>query len=203
MFLLGVISTVKSILFNFSCHLQLEENSPPQSPVSQPAATTPEPPYAGCVKLNYAAVISDGDAALGMGFVGRRDDNGKMLGWKQIKVSSYSMDPVEVEASALRDALCFAIDRGWWNVVLESGNQELVEKLNKADADSPSDGLVIHDIKFIVPQLDSCRLLYAPSSCDTVALNLAKSAKRCVDDYDTLPDLEMNQGVEDEIMTVE
>ncbi|KAK6163630.1 hypothetical protein DH2020_000494 [Rehmannia glutinosa] len=76
-----------------------------------------QPPAINSVKINFDASVSPSKNCGGLGVIAR-DHIGSSLGWKRIRIHG-RLHPTTAEAMAAREAVLFAKEKGWRNVVVE------------------------------------------------------------------------------------
>ncbi|KAK6139702.1 hypothetical protein DH2020_026556 [Rehmannia glutinosa] len=86
-------------------------------PLQQPGEQEWQPPPIDTVKINFDASFSTATSSWGLGFIAR-DHNGLSLGWRHKEIHGI-FHPTTAEAMAAREAVYFANEKGWRNVVVE------------------------------------------------------------------------------------
>ncbi|KAK4401671.1 putative mitochondrial protein [Sesamum angolense] len=100
---------------------------------------------------------------------------GGCVGWLSLRLAKTSDGPL-AEAFAAREAVLFAINRGWQNVVLEGDCATLITKLLSGLRDFSAIGSITLDIQNLISYFQFSRFSFVQRSCNSVAHALAKLA---------------------------
>ncbi|KAL0324110.1 UNVERIFIED_CONTAM: Urea-proton symporter DUR3 [Sesamum calycinum] len=152
-------------------HQQSFVPPPPHRLISPPHWQYPPPNF---VKLNFDGAVFDRGKETGIGVVAR-NDRGDCVGWLSLRLAKTSDGPL-AEAFAAREAVLFAINRGWQNVVLEGDCATLITKLLSGLRDFSAIGSITLDIQNLISYLQFSRFSFVQRSCNSVAHALAKLA---------------------------
>ncbi|KAK4395317.1 LINE-1 retrotransposable element O protein [Sesamum angolense] len=91
-------------------------------------------------------------------------------------VQKQQVDGPLAEAFAAREAVLFAINRGWQNVILEGDCATLITKLLSGLRDFSAIGSITLDIQNLISYFQFSRFSFVQRSCNSVAHALAKLA---------------------------
>ncbi|KAK4382134.1 hypothetical protein Sango_2901400 [Sesamum angolense] len=152
-------------------HQQCFVSPPPHRLISPPHWQYPPPNF---IKLNFDGAVFDRGKETGIGVVAR-NDRGDCVGWLSLRLAKTSDGPL-AEAFAAREAVLFAINRGWQNVVLEGDCATLITKLLSGLRDFSAIGSITLDIQNLISYFQFSRFSFVQRSCNSVAHALAKLA---------------------------
>ncbi|KAL0376653.1 UNVERIFIED_CONTAM: LINE-1 retrotransposable element O protein [Sesamum calycinum] len=152
-------------------HQQSFVPPPPHQLISPPHWQYPPPNF---IKLNFDGAVFDRGKETGIGVVAR-NDRGDCVGWLSLRLAKTSDGPL-AEAFAAREAVLFAINRGWQNVVLEGDCATLITKLLPGLRDFSAIGSITLDIQNLISYFQFSRFSFVQRSCNSVAHVLAKLA---------------------------
>ncbi|KAK6163647.1 hypothetical protein DH2020_000511 [Rehmannia glutinosa] len=128
------------------------------------------PPEESTVKINSDASIRDGEGT-GIG-IAIRDHRGQIISTLS-KMIPIEYDIAVAEAIACREGLVLAKDWGLRNVIIESDNINLVNRLQKRTEDLTYLGNIIADVIHIFPYFDMVNSSFVKRSGNILAHHLA------------------------------
>ena len=120
------------------------------------------------------AAVRAEDRRIGIGVVAR-NSNGEVLG-SETKVVHLGLSPQVAEALAVLQGMLFALDMGWYHVIIQSDCLEVILASRSLRAPATELGTVLNDIFVILPRFDDLSFYFHPRGCNKVAHVLANFA---------------------------
>ncbi|KAL0364053.1 UNVERIFIED_CONTAM: hypothetical protein Sangu_0502900 [Sesamum angustifolium] len=152
-------------------HQQSFVPPPPHRLISPPQWQYPPPNF---IKLNFDGAVFDQERKLGLvlwqGTIGGIVLVGCLCVWLRLQTAPW------LKLFAAREAVLFAINRGWQNVVLEGDCATLITKLLSGLRDFSAIGSITLDIQNLISYFQFSRFSFVQRSCNSVAHALAKLA---------------------------
>ncbi|KAK2651128.1 hypothetical protein Ddye_018617 [Dipteronia dyeriana] len=130
------------------------------------------PPPLGRLKINTDTAIDVAKKRVGIGII-VRDSTGAVMASSSQQVKA-SYDPHTVESLAIYKGLQFALESGFWNCVLESDAQVVVNLINSNSYVSSDVGVIIQDILGLLVKFTECNVGFVPRRANLTAHCLVK-----------------------------
>ena len=143
--------------------------------VHVPTSQAWQPPQGEFFKLNFDGASFDNGATSGYGAV-IRNGNGEVMAAVSAK-GGVVRDSEELEVMACRNALEFAINAGFMEVILEGDNALVMKTVSQAQPNFSRLGLIYEDIWCLATGFRSISTSYVRRSANGVAHALAKFAR--------------------------
>ena len=143
--------------------------------VHVPTSQAWQPPQGEFFKLNFDGASFDNGATSGYGAV-IRNGNGEVMAAVSAK-GGVVRDSEELEVMACRNALEFAINAGFMEVILEGDNALVMKTVSQAQPNFSRLGLIYEDIWCLVAGFRSISINCVRRSTNSVAHALARFAR--------------------------
>jgi ribonuclease HI len=136
----------------------------------------------GVYKINVDASFRENENNGATGLI-VRDHTGTLVR-AQAKWYDQAASPLTMEAEAIRDAVCFAVDRGYQRVIIESDAQEVVKCWRDPRAGRSIIASIIQEIKELSDMFTSFNISYVSRLANQAAHSCANKAsserRRCL-----------------------
>ena len=167
------LKLINSMAQDALIEFQQATSKPPKPPS---ARTIPKwlPPPSNWVKANFDGAIFQGNAKAGLGAIIRNDCGLVMAALTQVIPLPISVEIVEVLAA--RQALIFALELSFDQVILEGDSKIAIRAMNSDDYMAAPFGHLIADIKALAPHFRSLVFCHTRRLGNKVAHRLAREA---------------------------
>ena len=102
-------------------------------------------PPLNVIKINFDGSVNEEGRKGGIGVIAR-DENGEVMGALQTSVEGIT-DPSSIEAHAACQAIQFAYNMGFMNIILEGDALEIINQINHPASSLSSIGNILEDVK--------------------------------------------------------
>ncbi|KAK6122177.1 hypothetical protein DH2020_044081 [Rehmannia glutinosa] len=130
-----------------------------------------QPPAINSVKINFDASVSPSKNCGGLGIIAR-DHTGSSLGWKRIRIHG-RLHPTTAEAMAAREAVLFAKEKGWRNVMVEGDCLAVITGIRDVDDMYSVESPIYQDIRVILEEFESYELNHVRRNVNSLAHKIA------------------------------
>ncbi|KAL0347978.1 UNVERIFIED_CONTAM: hypothetical protein Sangu_1025600 [Sesamum angustifolium] len=100
-----------------------------------------------------------------------RNHEGSCMAWR-LRRFNHSVEPTLAECLAAREAISFAIQEGWQDVILKGDCRIVINRLNSCAADNSYIGAIVEDVRCLMRVVHNCRAEFVPRE-----LNLMTSTR--------------------------
>ncbi|KAK6120912.1 hypothetical protein DH2020_045340 [Rehmannia glutinosa] len=139
--------------------------------IQQPTEQEWQAPGINSIKINFDATVSLKKNCGGVGFIAR-DHNGLSLGWKRIRIHG-RLHPTTAEAIAAREAILFAKEKGWRNIVVEGDCLAVITGIPDEDDKYSVESPIYQDIRALLEEFQSYELKHVQRSVNLLAHRIA------------------------------
>ncbi|KAK6163315.1 hypothetical protein DH2020_000179 [Rehmannia glutinosa] len=137
----------------------------------QPSDHNWQPPGFHSIKINFDASVSTSKSCGGLGIIAR-DHTGSCLGWKRIRIHG-NLHPTTAEAMAAREAVYFAKEKGWRNIVVEGDCLAVITGIPDAEDKYSVESPIYQDIRDRLEEFESFELKYVRRHVNSLAHKIA------------------------------
>ncbi|KAL0399727.1 UNVERIFIED_CONTAM: putative mitochondrial protein [Sesamum radiatum] len=175
------VATFAPQFLNSFLHQAAASSSPPNS--STPSSW--KAPPLEHVKINFDGAVVGEKSEMGIGVIAR-DSQGQCVAWMTHRIRRAGFGEL-AESWAAREAIQFALRRGWRRVVLEGDCLNLIRKLNAGQGDLSFTGPLVLDIQYFAAKFSSCQFSWIKRSGNSVVHFLAQTANGYVEGGSIVP----------------
>ncbi|CAB4316546.1 unnamed protein product [Prunus armeniaca] len=135
------------------------------------------PPAARIYKINVDGALKTGDSVRGVGVVVRNENGEFMAACGRRLQGSYEARQTEFMAAI--EGLCFAIDMGFTDAILEMDTQVCIQSILSTEECNGVDGLMIEEVKSLLNNFRAVGCQWTPRCGNKVAHALAQFIIHC------------------------
>lgn len=144
------------------------------SPAPKQIAASWTPPRLHNYKINFNGAIFEKENRAGLGIVIQNHDRLVMASLSEVVQLPSTV--IEVETLAVRQAVEFALELGFNNIVLEGDSEVLVKLMNSSSRSLAPFGHIINDIVFLASCFSCFSIAHVRRQCNKVAHLLSRRA---------------------------
>jgi ribonuclease HI len=138
-------------------------------------------PPAGIVKINWDAALDERTGNAGLGIIAR-DHEGRTIAM-QCSSFKHISNPTTAKTLAARKAVVLGVQLGVIYMELEGDAKEVVQGINCANNSAGRDGSVLNDIKTLLQNFNTWKVIHVNRGANGAAHSVARMALSVVGDH--------------------